>query len=261
MSKSNSQIQKIYQFWQDKAKIYKTSPEASWGDLLMNKEVDVIDQNLDDGDKVLDVGCANGYSSIELAKRKKINLTGIDYSPSMIRQANKAKSKLDTSIKKRLSFKVGNVLKLDFPDNTFDKVNSTRCLCNLRSWKDQSRAIKEMWRVLKPRRTLLISEPTIQGLASLNKIGKKFRLKPLKAPWHNLYLDEKKLIKFTKPYFQLKINNFSSTYYLFSRVIYRWLMRDDATRLKRDSIFNKIGLRLPAVGDWGTQRLYILRKK
>ncbi len=253
--------QKIYQFWQEQAKSYKITSDASWGDLLMQKEIEVIDTYLKDGDKVLDVGCANGYSSIAFAKRKRIKLLGIDYSRSMIKQANDAKAKLSSKIGKRITFRFGDVLNLTDQRNTFDKINSTRCLCNLTSWKDQKTAIKQLWHMLKPGGILLLSEPTIQGLKNLNELSIKFGLKPLSQPWHNLYIDEDKLKRFTKPYFKLKINYFSSTYYLFSRVIYRCLMGDNVNKLKRNSIINKIGLRLPSFGKWGVQRLYVLKKR
>ena len=105
-------------------------------------------------------------------------------------------------------------------------------------------------RVLKPNGKLLIIEPTIQGLENINKIGRLFGMEDLKIPWHNLYLNEKIL--------KGKKINFSSTYYLFSRVLYRFFKR---TNLKRDSIINKVGLILPSLGDWGVQKFYILTKK
>jgi ubiquinone/menaquinone biosynthesis C-methylase UbiE len=260
MAKQKSQFQKIRRFWKEQAEKHGTAQKASWGDLLVQKEVSVLTQYLKDGEKVLDVGCANGYSSIELAKKRKIRLIGIDYVPEMIKNANLAKKRLSKEVKNRLSFKVGNVLKPDFHNNSFDKVISTRCLCNLISWKQQSQAVFAIWKLLKPGGTLLLSEPTKQGLEKLNSLGNKIGLKPLAPPWHNLYLDEEKLINFVRPYFKIEIKYFSSTYYLTSRIIYRRLMQDNAKRLRQNSIFNKIGILLPNFGNWGVQRLYILTK-
>lgn len=260
MIKYDTLSRKIESFWGERAKKYGVGPEASWGDLLMEKEVPTLLNYIKDGDYVLDLGCANGYSSIKLIKEKRIKLVGIDYSEEMVIQANKAKKILNKNLKRRIKFMRGDVLDLRFPDETFDKVSMTRCLCNLTTWEHQEKALQQAGRVLKPSGVLLVSEPTIQGLRKLNKIGRTFGLKPLSAPWHNLYLDERKLIKLVKPYFELEINHFSSTYYLFSRILYRWLLRDQSKKLKRNSIFNKIGVGLPPLGDWGVQRLYILTK-
>lgn len=260
MIKYDTLSRKIKNFWKERAKNYGEGPEASWGDLLMEKEASTLLNYIKDGDYILDAGCANGYSSIKLIKEREIKLVGIDYSAEMIKQANKAKKILNKNLKKRIEFMRGDVLDLKFPDETFDKVNMTRCLCNLTKWRHQEEALQQARRILKPNGVLLVSEPTIQGLRKLNKIGRAFGLKPLSPPWHNLYLDERKLIKFIKPYFELEINHFSSTYYLFSRILYRWFLQDQSEKLKRNSIFNKIGVRLPPLGDWGVQRLYILTK-
>lgn len=254
-------VNKIYKFWKEKAVVFETGQEASWGDLLMLREVTEISKYIHDSDKVLDVGCANGSSSIEFAKRRNIELLGIDYVSEMVRFAQKAKRQLPEAVAKRIKFKVGNALKLDVEPNYYDVVISTRCICNLTSLNDQKRAVQQMWKALRPGGILLLSEPTIEGLKELNRLGSYFGLKSLSSPWHNLYVDEQKLLEFFYPLFSIDIDYFSSTYYFFSRIIYRWLKGDDATKLRRDSIFNKVGIVLPSIGTWGVQRLYVMKKR
>lgn len=254
-------IAKIHSFWKEKARVFRSNQEASWADILVTREINVLSEFLQDGDRVLDVGCASGFSSLQFAQRKRISLLGIDYVKEMVQSAKDALKKLPKDVQERVTFKEGNAMKLTVPKNAFDIVISTRCLCNLTSWKEQETAIVEMWKALKPDGRLLLSEPTIEGLAEINKVGKTFGLKALSAPWHNLYLDETKLLAFAPKYFSVKVDYFSSTYYLFSRVLYRWFVHDDVTKLKRNSIFNKLGISLPSVGTWGVQRLYILTKK
>lgn len=255
------QTRVIQSFWLDQAKKFGIKQDASWSDLLVQREIKIISQHLSKGDKVLDVGCANGYSSMQIATNKNINLLGIDYVSSMIKNANYSRKDLPALMKKRIKFQRGNVLKLGFADKTFDKVISIRCICNMSTWEDQQKALMGIWKVIKSEGTLLLSEPSKQGLANLNKLGDRFGLKQITAPWHNLYLDEEKLIEFIKPYFNLKIEHFSSMYYLFSRVLYRFFMNDDSSKLKRDSFFNKLGITLPSIGKFGVQRLYVLKKR
>jgi ubiquinone/menaquinone biosynthesis C-methylase UbiE len=255
-----NQIATIRKFWQEKARSFHTSDKASWGDRLMVKEVREISKYLHDRDNVLDVGCANGNSSLQYIKKKQIELLGIDYVDEMVTYANEAKKKLPAEAAKRVTFRLGDATKLDVKNNYYDVVISTRCICNLISWKEQKKALRGMWSALKPGGLLLLSEPTFQGLDELNRIGNFFHLKKLSAPWHNLYVDEDKLLGFSKKYFSVKIDNFSGTYYFFSRILYRWFMGDDATKLKRESTWNTIGITLPSFGACGVQRLYIMKK-
>lgn len=254
-------VNKIHKFWKEKAEEFKTSQDASWGDMLMGREVFELSRYLHDGDKVLDVGCANGSASIKFITRKNIELLGVDYVKEMVQYAQRETIKLPESVARRIRFKMGNALNLPVQSNYYDVVISTRCICNLTSLADQKRAVQQMWRALRPGGTLLLSEPTIQGLEELNRIGKYFRLKQLSPPWHNLYVDEHKLFEFARSLFYIHVDYFSSTYYFLSRIIYRWLKGDDATKLRRDSLFNKIGIMLPSIGTWGVQRLYIMKKR
>jgi ubiquinone/menaquinone biosynthesis C-methylase UbiE len=255
-----NQIATIRKFWQEKARFFHTSDKASWGDRLMVKEVREISKYLHDGYHVLDVGCANGNSSLQYIKKKHIELLGVDYAEEMIIYANEAKKRLPAEAAKRIKFRKGDATKLDVKKDYYDAVISTRCLCNLISWKDQKKALLGMWSALKPEGLLLLSEPTFQGLNELNSIGNFFHLKQLTPPWHNLYVDENKLLDFSKKLFTVKIDNFSGTYYFFSRILYRWFMGDDATKLKQESVWNTIGITLPSFGACGVQRLYIMKK-
>jgi cyclopropane fatty-acyl-phospholipid synthase-like methyltransferase len=49
-------------------------------------EISEIAKHLTDGDKVLDVGCANGYSSIQFACAHRMPDRGVDYVPEMVEQ-------------------------------------------------------------------------------------------------------------------------------------------------------------------------------
>lgn len=255
------QIKKIQDFWEENARKYKTSPKASWGDLLMQREISTLREYLINGDKILDVGCANGYSTIGIVKNKDVKIVGVDYSEEMIKHANAAKRRLSPQIKKRLTFQVGNALSLKFMPSSFDKIISIRCFCNLATEENQKKALLEVWRILKPGGTFLLSEPTKQGLKKINGLRIKLALEPLKEPWHNLYLDEKKFTVFTKKYFKVKVKNFSSSYYLISRFIYPSIIRLLGGKVAVESFVNKTAVKLPSVSDYGVQKLFILEKR
>ncbi len=101
---------------------------------------------------VLDLGCGCGAISVYLAKAGA-RVTGIDISPNMIKTAsNLAKSH---NVSRNTTFKVGNVEKLDFPDNFFDLAVGKAILHHI----DMKQVLPELDRVLKPGAVVLFSEP------------------------------------------------------------------------------------------------------
>ena len=78
----------IRQFWTEQAVEHGEAPDASWSDTsVIDLEVAQIVRRLEDGDRVLDVGCANGYSTMQLAAQRAISIRGVDYIPEMIESA------------------------------------------------------------------------------------------------------------------------------------------------------------------------------
>src|SRR5665811_671010 len=78
----------VYEFWTRQAREHGQSPSASWSDhCVIEMEIAEIAKHLADGGKVLDVGCANGYSSMQFACACRVQLRGLDYVPEMIEQA------------------------------------------------------------------------------------------------------------------------------------------------------------------------------
>ena len=100
---------------------------------------------LNDGDKVLDVGCAKGFLVKDFLDLG-IQSNGIDIS-------NYAINNSLIEIKDRLV--IGNAEKLPFPDNSFDAVVSINTIHNLDREKCKQ-AINEMQRVSKNKEKLFI---------------------------------------------------------------------------------------------------------
>jgi hypothetical protein len=54
----------IKQYWESQGEKHKTSHSASWADhFAIDLEVENISRFIKPGDQVLDVGCANGFST------------------------------------------------------------------------------------------------------------------------------------------------------------------------------------------------------
>ncbi|MFH1656260.1 MAG: class I SAM-dependent methyltransferase [Candidatus Nealsonbacteria bacterium] len=241
-------------------KKYATSLDIN----LRELEIDGIKKYLNDGIRVLDIGCGNGYSTYKHAEEFKIEIIGCDYSDQMIQNAKNLPHHKE--LKGNISFCCANVLEIPFPDNYFDRVISTRCLMALLDWDLQKNALKELFRVLKPNGLLLLQEGTFQGLEKLNKTREEFGLDPISVydyRWPTLKFDESKLISFCKDYYHLdKIHRFGM-YYFISRVIHPLLVYPEAP--KNDAEINKIArqiaLKIPDYKDLGHLAFFVFRKK
>lgn len=106
------------------------------------------------GDKVLDVGCGTGNLAIAAKKiaGDKGEIFGIDPSSEMIEFASKKalKEKID------ISFQIGAIENIPFPDNSFDVVLSTLMIHHLPGDELKIKGFSEIHRVLKSGGCLLV---------------------------------------------------------------------------------------------------------
>jgi SAM-dependent methyltransferase len=77
---------------------------------------------------------------------------GIDVADEMVEVARRKAAEAGAT---NVAFQVGNALKLDFPDETFDAVVGTRFMYMM-TWDEKRRIIAEAGRVLKPGGVLVL---------------------------------------------------------------------------------------------------------
>jgi SAM-dependent methyltransferase len=100
-----------------------------------------------EGGRVLEVGCGPGRLSIRLARRHRLDVTGLDLDPAMIERARANADRPEDGEGPRPSFLVGDVGSLAFPDGSFDLVVST---LSMHHWADPKAGLAEIGRVLRP---------------------------------------------------------------------------------------------------------------
>lgn len=253
----------IAEHWDNQARKYGASYEASWGDnFAIALEVDTISKCLSDGDEVLDVGCGNGYSTLQQVERHRLKrLVGIDLSPAMIAVARRRLE--NHPERRRTEFYEGDVRAIDFPDESFDVVYTTRVLINLPNWQEQVQGITECLRVARRGGRVILSEAFWEPLALLNAMRALVRLPPLVEHDFNRYLKKQKLEQLLASLeLEFSVEEFSSVYYLGSRFV-RELVTDPTAWPGYADPINKIFHDIErdySGGGFGIQQAYVIRK-
>lgn len=252
----------ILEFWNSQAEKHGNLHEASWGDIhAINLEIQTIGQFISANDDVLDVGCANGFSMIHHLDKNVQSLTGVDFSPNMIEQAqNILKEK---TVDCKISFEVGDVRKLRFDDDSFDVVYTTRTLINLPTWKEQIQGIEECIRVCRKNGKIILSEGFWEPLVLLNAMRALKSLPPLVEHDFNRYLKKSNLENYLKSRnINFEVIDFSSVYYLGSRFL-RELVTIPEDYPGYSNPINKLFYEIEqeySGGDFGIQQAYVITK-
>ncbi len=252
----------ILKFWSEQADKHGADHSASWGDYhMINLEIEAIGEHIHAGLDVLDVGCANGYSTFHQIERNPDSITGIDFSESMIREANKLRA--EHPARERLRFELGNAKAIDFEDNRFDVVYTTRTLINLPTWGEQKQAVSECVRVCKPGGKVILSEAFWEPLTLLNAMRTLVNLPPLVEHDFNRYFKKSYLEAFiTEQQWTFEALDISSIYYLGSRFL-RELVTNPEDYPGYSNPINKIFHDIEqqySGGGFGIQQIYIIHK-
>lgn len=96
------------------------------------------------GDYVLDVGCGYGTTAIWLAKNVGCKVVGITISQKQVDEAKEMAKK--HGVEERVDFKVMDFHKINFENETFDKIIAIESICHS---SNQPIVLGEIYRVLK----------------------------------------------------------------------------------------------------------------
>ncbi len=109
----------------------------------------LVNDKVADGGNILEVAPGPGYLSIELAKLGKFNVIGLDISKTFVEIAQN--NALEAEVK--AEFQEGDASNMPFDNETFDFVI---CTAAFKNFTKPIKALKEMYRVLKPNGKALI---------------------------------------------------------------------------------------------------------
>lgn len=222
-------------------------------------EVAAIAGYIRDGMRILEVGCGNGITAIELARRYQVDILAIDYAAEMIRAAEELRG--DQPLKGSLRFQVGDVQILGGLAAEFDLIYTERVLINLPDWPAQKKALGDIGCLLAPGGVYVMCENSQDGLDEINRLRAGVDLPAIAAPWHNRYLRDAELAECDFPALRLAaIDYYSSTYYFLSRIVNAALAAREGEEPDYQSPVNQLALRLPSIGNLGQGRIWLWRR-
>jgi SAM-dependent methyltransferase len=249
--------QDVCAFWNSRADLGQL---AGTRDVIAKQlEVDAIATYVRDGMRILEVGCGNGITSIEIARRHKVEILGIDFATEMIAAANSMLA--GQQLKGSAKFRVGDVLGSLGLTERFDLIYSERVLINLPDWAAQRQAILNISELLADKGVYVMCENSQDGLAQINALREQVGLPAIIPPWHNRYFHDAEVEQLSVPGVILEaVNYYSSTYYFLSRVVNAFLAAQEGKDPDYRAPINQLALRLPAIGDLGQGRIWLWRK-
>jgi SAM-dependent methyltransferase len=126
------------------------------------------------GETVLDVGCGRGLMLIGAARRLTTGMAiGVDIWRSEDQAQNSPEAALANArlegVLDRVRIETGDARALPVEDASVDVVTSHWVVHNLASPEDRSKALREMWRVLKPGGIAVVAD-----IAHVHEYGKQF---------------------------------------------------------------------------------------
>ena len=239
-------------------------------EVVRQKEIDLIAGFFmllgRNGLKVLDLGCGNGYTLDVLTRAHPSHAyAGLDFSEDMLTVARQRGLPVQEWLH-------GDARALPFESSSFDVVYTERCLVNLLEWEGQEKALREVYRVLKPGGYYLMIEGFTDGWFNYNKARRECGLDEISQPYHNRFFDKDLFLKSISDLFDVidpaKIDpssgpkllpaNFLSSHYFVARVLHPLVQRGDFVR---NSELVKFFSFLPPSGNYSPIQAQLLQKK
>ena len=258
MSGNGDTKNRVRDFWNKRAALGRF---AGTRDLIAKQlEIEAISNYVHDGMNILEVGCGNGITAIEIARQYEVQILGLDFAGEMVAAAKSLAS--DQVLRGRVKFRVGDFESMSDVSDRFDLIYTERVLVNLPHWSDQERAIVSILALLAEGGLYVMCENSQEGLERLNGLRRRVDLPEIKPPWHNRYLRETELSEIEVEGVSLEARlDYSSTYYFLSRVVNASWAAHENREPDYESPINQLALRLPSIGEYGQGKIWLWRKK
>lgn len=141
--------------------------------------------NISKDDLVLDAGCGNGAPTRLVAKVCGCKISGFDINPNQIEKA--VDCDFFEGVNSLIERTVKDVHKLDYSDETFDKILHNETMCH---WMDKKTALAGLYRVLKKGGIMGFHDWLKGNKGDLNDAGGDFPGTYAEGVWFQHTIDE-----------------------------------------------------------------------
>jgi len=214
---------------------------------LFNESLNMKKSNL----KILEIGCGTGFFANQLysfLENKSINFRyiGIDFSKNAIKKAKNRK------IKKCKFIQTDFIKFLKNNKTNFDFIISQRTIMAIMDPLSQTQLLKLIKKSLTMNGVGVFSEISGQAYKKILKLRKNLGVSLLEKVWHSKHIDENEIKSiFSKS----KKIDFSSTYWLITRVIYPYFQKP-----KQNTKLHNFASKLSQCGNYGLVKLFVVHR-
>jgi SAM-dependent methyltransferase len=209
-------------------------------DLNLRKlETEAVLKELSKNDRILDLGCGAGESTVFYARAVK---ECVAYEQS-IYLISKAKNLFLEQNLSNIEVVKGDALNLDKNLGKFDVVITQRVIINFMTWEEQKNVILGALELLKTGGRFIMIENTFDGFENLNEKRRLLGLSNIILhDWHNYFLNYNKFLEFMKEVATLEKEENFNTYYLLTRLYSNLVAKFEGYGInaQKDEIFEKL---------------------
>jgi SAM-dependent methyltransferase len=260
----------IKAYWEERAQSSRGEATSTTNDIHLRELehktlVETLVELVPAGASVLDLGCGDGLTTLRVAADlPDLRFFGFDYASGMVDNARANLEKAARSVRERVRFAQGDVMRLADVVNgeRFLVVTSGRCLINLDTSHKQYSAIEQIATCLEPGGYYVPIENFMEGQDAMNTARALLGLGPIPVRWHNLFFREDEFRARTAEWFSsVTFRDFASSYYFATRVIYSGACKELGVEPDYDHPIHRLAPKLPWTGQFSPIRMAILQKK
>jgi SAM-dependent methyltransferase len=252
--------ERMLDFWSRRATVYEDSPRANTDDIWLREiEIAHVDSIIKTHQfrRVMDFGCANGYTTLRLAKlNQDTDFVGVDLNRHMIQVANRCLARQQQA---NVEFKQLDVT-LDRPSPTYHLIFAIRAIQNIESLERQKDVFDALYDCLDQGGMFLYMESYEDGYRTLNEHRVQIGLMPLPVHEHLTLLTQDFDHHVSRKMRLLETKCPASSYYLITRLLYSCIANMNGEPIDYNHPLHRVAAMLPSIGDYGPLKASLYQK-
>ena len=260
MSEPDLKKRQMMTFWTERVQRFQGDPRANTNDVWLRElEIAAVSRIIRQNSfkHVMDFGCANGYSTIRIAKQHpSYEFLGVDINSEMVSVARRlAKDEKCQNV----SFIHADILD-NAPEMQFDIIYAIRVFQNIESLAIQKRVFDKLCNMIMPGGLFYFIESYADEYTALNLDRQEMGLSVLPIHPHLTLLTEEfdnhvqskmKLIERGWP---------ASSYYLITRLLYSYIAMKNEESIDYNHPIHQVASMIPQIGQYGPLKSGLYQK-